>query len=38
MKDAARLIDQTLAEEKTTDGLLTKLAETVVNADAQEAA
>jgi ferritin-like metal-binding protein YciE len=28
MKDAVKLIDETLAEEKKTDALLTKLAET----------
>ena len=38
MKDAVKLIDQTLAEEKKTEALLTKLAETVVNAEAQAAA
>jgi ferritin-like metal-binding protein YciE len=38
MKDAVKLIDETLAEEKKTDALLTKLAETVVNAEAQAAA
>lgn len=37
MNDAVKLIDQTLAEEKKTDALLTKLAETVVNAEAQAA-
>jgi ferritin-like metal-binding protein YciE len=37
MKDAVKLIDVTLAEEKKTDALLTKLAETVVNAQAQAA-
>jgi ferritin-like metal-binding protein YciE len=31
MKDAARLIDQTLQQEKTTDQTLTKLAESAVN-------
>jgi ferritin-like metal-binding protein YciE len=34
MKDAARLLDQTLAEEKKTDETLTKIAETAVNAEA----
>jgi len=34
MRDAAKLIDQTLAEEKKTDDLLTKLADTAVNAQA----
>jgi ferritin-like metal-binding protein YciE len=37
MKDVVKLIDQTLAEEKKTDALLSKLAETVVNAEAQAA-
>jgi ferritin-like metal-binding protein YciE len=37
MKDAAKLIDQTLAEEKKTDEALTKLAVTAVNAEAQAA-
>jgi ferritin-like metal-binding protein YciE len=32
MKDAAKLLDQTLAEEKKTDETLTKIAETAVNA------
>jgi ferritin-like metal-binding protein YciE len=31
LKDAARLLDQTLQEEKKTDALLTKLAESQVN-------
>ena len=31
MQDAARLLDQTLAEEKKTDQLLTKIAERGVN-------
>lgn len=31
MKDAAKLLDQTLQQEKTTDVSLTKLAETAVN-------
>jgi ferritin-like metal-binding protein YciE len=31
MKDAARLLDQTLQEEKKTDEALTSLAEGVVN-------
>jgi ferritin-like metal-binding protein YciE len=31
MKDAAKLLDQTLQQEKTTDVTLTKLAETAVN-------
>ena len=34
MKDAAKLLDQTLAEEKKTDDALTKLADTAVNAEA----
>ncbi|MDB5620662.1 ferritin-like domain-containing protein [Tardiphaga sp.] len=34
MKDAVRLLDQTLLEEKKTDDTLTKLAETEVNAEA----
>jgi ferritin-like metal-binding protein YciE len=34
MKDAGRLLDQTLAEEKKTDETLTKIAETAVNAEA----
>ncbi len=34
MKDAVRLIDQTLAEEKKTDEALTKLAIAAVNAEA----
>jgi ferritin-like metal-binding protein YciE len=33
MKDAAKLLDQTLAEEKKTDETLTKIAETAVNAE-----
>lgn len=32
LKDAAELLDQTLAEEKKTDETLTKIAETAVNA------
>ena len=31
MKDAAALLDQTLQEEKKTDALLSKLAQTKVN-------
>jgi hypothetical protein len=31
MKDAVKLLDQTLAEEKKTDAALTKLADTAVN-------
>lgn len=34
MKDAVKLLDQTLAEEKKTDDALSKLATTVVNAEA----
>jgi ferritin-like metal-binding protein YciE len=34
MSDAARLLDQTLAEEKKTDETLTKIADTAVNAEA----
>jgi ferritin-like metal-binding protein YciE len=34
MKDAVRLLDETLAEEKKTDDALTKLADTAVNAQA----
>jgi ferritin-like metal-binding protein YciE len=34
LKDAARLLDQTLAEEKETDVLLTKLARSTVNQQA----
>jgi ferritin-like metal-binding protein YciE len=34
MKDAVKLPDQTLAEEKKTDDALTKLADTAVNAEA----
>jgi ferritin-like metal-binding protein YciE len=34
MKDAVKLLDQTLAEEKKTDDTLTKLADTTVNAEA----
>ena len=37
MKDAVKLIDQTLAEEKKTDEALTKLAETAINVEAQAA-
>jgi ferritin-like metal-binding protein YciE len=37
MKDAVKLLDQTLAEEKKTDDALTKLADTAVNAEAQAA-
>ena len=34
MKDAVKLLDQTLAEEKKTDDALTELADTAVNAEA----
>ena len=34
MRDAAKLLDQTLAEEKKTDDALSKLATSVVNAEA----
>jgi ferritin-like metal-binding protein YciE len=34
MKDAAKLLDQTLTEEKKTDETLTKIADTAVNAEA----
>ena len=34
MRDAVRLLDQTLAEEKKTDEALTNLADTAVNAEA----
>ena len=34
MKDAVKLLDQTLAEEKKTDDTLTKLADAAVNAEA----
>ena len=34
LKDAAKLLDQTLIEEKKTDDTLTKSAETAVNAEA----
>lgn len=38
MRDAARLLDQTLAEEKKTDQLLTQLAESIANPKAEQAA
>src|SRR3954469_7639106 len=38
MRDAERLLDQTLAEEKKTDQLLTRLAEASVNPKADKAA
>jgi ferritin-like metal-binding protein YciE len=34
LKEAVKLLDQTLAEEKKTDDALTKLADTAVNAEA----
>ena len=34
LKDAVKLLDQTLAEERKTDDALTKLADTAVNAEA----
>jgi ferritin-like metal-binding protein YciE len=38
MRDAAKLLDQTLAEEKKTDQLLTQLAESIANPKAEKAA
>jgi ferritin-like metal-binding protein YciE len=38
MRDAAKLLDQTLAEEKKTDALLTQLAEATANPKADKAA
>jgi ferritin-like metal-binding protein YciE len=38
LKEAVKLLDQTLQEEKKTDEALTKLAETAVNQEAQQAA
>src|ERR1700733_3816328 len=38
LNDAVRLLDQTLEEEKATDEALTKIAESVVNQEAQQAA
>ncbi|MDO9412052.1 MAG: DUF892 family protein [Pseudolabrys sp.] len=35
LKDAVKLLDQTLAEEKKTDATLTEIAETVVNQEAE---
>ena len=35
LNDAARLLDETLTEEKKTDVLLTEIAETAVNQDAE---
>ena len=37
LKDAVKLLDQTLAEEKTTDETLTEIAESVVNQEAEAA-
>jgi ferritin-like metal-binding protein YciE len=37
MKDAVKLLDQTLSEEKKTDETLTELADTAVNAEAEAA-
>jgi ferritin-like metal-binding protein YciE len=37
LKDAARLLDQTLQEEKKTDETLTEIAESVVNQEAEAA-
>jgi ferritin-like metal-binding protein YciE len=37
LSDAVRLLDETLAEEKKTDVLLTQIAETAVNQDAEAA-
>ena len=37
LNDAVRLLDQTLEEEKKTDAALTKIAETVVNQQAEAA-
>ena len=37
LKDAVKLLDQTLAEEKKTDDTLTKLADSEVDASAQAA-
>ena len=34
MTDAAKLLDETLQEEKKTDATLTRIAETVVNQEA----
>jgi ferritin-like metal-binding protein YciE len=38
MGEAAELLEETLTEEKNTDAALTELAETAVNAQAQQAA
>ena len=37
LKDAVKLLEQTLAEEKTTDATLTEIAESVVNQEAEAA-
>jgi ferritin-like metal-binding protein YciE len=37
LSDAVRLLDETLTEEKKTDVLLTQIAETAVNQDAEAA-
>ena len=37
LKDAVKLLDQTLAEEKKTDATLTEIAESVVNQEAEAA-
>jgi ferritin-like metal-binding protein YciE len=37
LNDAVRLLDQTLEEEKKTDATLTKIAETIVNQQAEAA-
>jgi ferritin-like metal-binding protein YciE len=37
LKEAVRLLDQTLAEEKKTDATLTEIAEAVVNQQAEAA-
>jgi ferritin-like metal-binding protein YciE len=34
LRDAVKLLDQTLSEEKTTDDTFTKLADTAINAEA----
>ena len=38
MPQAARLLEQTLTEEKNTDEALTELADAAINAEAQQAA
>jgi ferritin-like metal-binding protein YciE len=37
LNDAVRLLEQTLEEEKKTDATLTKIAETIVNQEAEAA-